>query len=42
MLGFSLDGYPKIYKDIDFFNDEEKTFLNKNTSKLKHKLRKKN
>ena len=38
MLGFSLDGYPKIYKDIDFFNDEEKTFLNKNTSKIKTQI----
>ena len=38
MLGFSLDSYPKIYKDIDFFNDEEKIFLNKNTSKIKTQI----
>ncbi len=35
MLGFSLGMYPKIHKDIDFYNDEEKTLINKNTSKIK-------
>lgn len=34
MIGFSLGMYPKIYKDIDFYTDEEKTIINKNTSRI--------
>lgn len=36
LLGFSLDKYPKIYQDTDFYSDREKEYLGKNTSKLKN------
>lgn len=38
MLGFSLGNYPKIYRDLDFYTDEEKMLLNKNTSKTKTEI----
>ena len=38
MLGFSLDYYPKISKDTDFFTDSEKHFLNKNTSSINNQI----
>lgn len=33
MIGFSLGDYPKIYKDTDFYLDQEKEILGLNTSK---------
>lgn len=32
IIGFSLGNYPKIYKDTDFYSDEEKSRLGLNTS----------
>ena len=36
ILGFSLDAYPNIYRDTDFYSDKEKEYLGKNTSKTKN------
>ena len=38
MLGFSIDRYPIIHKDIDFYSDLEKEKLNLNTSKILNKI----
>ena len=38
ILGFSLDSYPVIHKDIGFYNDEENSKLNLLTSKIKNKI----
>ena len=34
ILGFSLDSYPKISRDVDFYSDIEKQYLGKNTSTI--------
>ena len=36
MLGFSLGNYPIIYKDKEFYLDNEKEQLHRNTSKIKN------
>jgi len=40
MLGFSLGSYPVISRDVDFFMDEEKEVLKKNTSTIKNEIAK--
>lgn len=40
VLDFSLGSYPFINRDVDFFMDEEKEVLNKNTSKIKNEIEK--
>ncbi len=40
MLGFSQNSYPKIYKNIDMFTDNEKSVMNKNTSNIKNEIEK--
>lgn len=42
ILGFSLGSYPLINKDTDFFTDEEKEVLNKNTTSIKNEMEKDN
>ena len=38
ILGFSLDSFPTIYRDTDFYSDKEKEQLGKNTSKIKNNI----
>ena len=37
LLGFNINSYPKIYKDDDYFTDEEKALLDLDTSVEKNK-----
>lgn len=40
VVGFSLGNYPIINRDVDFYTDEEKKYLNKNTSTIKNQIEK--